>query len=482
MALRRTKIVATLGPATDDPNIIRALIGAGMDVARINYSHQSHDEHARRIQLVRDQAKALGTEVGIIADLQGPKIRIEKFRDGPIYLEEGDQFVIDAALAAGDGDEQRVGVTYKNLPKDVKFGDKLLIDDGRINLKVDRVKGTAVECTVLLGGQLSDHKGINREGGGLSAATLTVKDKEDLRHAVYHGVDYIAISFVQSAADVTEARESIKLSNGTCGIIAKIERAEALERIEEIIDAADGIMVARGDLGVEIGDAYLVPVQKRLVRMARQMKRFVIVATQMMESMIDKPLPTRAEVFDVANAVLDGTDAVMLSAETSIGKHPTQSVQAMARVCLGSERQWEDQDAQVRLDVHFDRIDDAIAMSAMYAANRIDAKAIAALTETGNTCVTMSRMHSAIPIFAFTRHVPSQRRVTIYRGVYPINFDVMHTESADVNRELVNILLYRKVATEGDLIIITKGDSRGTTGGTNAMKIVRAGDYIERLF
>ena len=241
-------------------------------------------------------------------------------------------------------------------------------------------------------------------------------------------------------------------------------------------------MVARGDLGVEIGDAFLVPVQKRLVRIARRMKRFVIIATQMMESMIEQPSPTRAEVFDVANAVLDGTDAVMLSAETSIGKHPTQAVQAMARICIGSERQWEEQDAHVRLDIHFERIDDAIAMSSMYAANRIDAKAIAALTETGHTCITMSRIHSAIPIFAFTRHVKTQRRVTIYRGVYPINFDVMHTESAEVNRELVNILSYRKVVEDGDLIIITKGDTKGTTGGTNAMKIVRAGDYIEHLF
>lgn len=482
MGLRRTKIVATLGPATDDPNVMRGLISAGMDVARINYSHQSHEEHARRVKLVRDQAKAVGIEIAIIADLQGPKIRIERFRDGPIFLEEGDQFTIDSALGPDEGDEGRVGVTYKKLPKDVKFGDKLLIDDGRIVLKVDRVKGTAVECTVLLGGQLSNNKGINREGGGLSATSLTDKDKDDLRHAVYHDVDYIAISFVQTAEDIAHARELIKLANGHCGIIAKIERAEALDHIEEIIEAADGIMVARGDLGVEIGDAYLVPVQKRLVRMARQMKRFVIVATQMMESMIEKPLPTRAEVFDVANAVLDGTDAVMLSAETSIGKHPTQAVLAMARICIGSERQWEEQDSQVRLDMHFDRIDDAVAMSAMYAANRLDARAIGALTETGNTCITMSRIHSAIPIFAFTRHVHTQRKVTIYRGVYPINFDVMHTESAEVNRELVNILLYRKVVSEGDLVIITKGDSKGTTGGTNSMKIVRAGDYIERLF
>jgi len=288
------------------------------------------------------------------------------------------------------------------------------------------------------------------------------------------------VSFPRDAADIEAARKSIKKVNGRCGVIAKIERAEALEHAEAIIEAADGIMVARGDLGVEIGDAYLVPVQKRLIRMARQMKRFVIIATQMMESMIENQIPTRAEVFDVANAVLDGTDAVMLSAETSIGKHPPQAVQAMARICLGSERQWEEQDAHVRLDVHFDRIDEAIAMSAMYAANRIDAKAIATLTETGTTCITMSRIHSAIPIFAFTRHVHTQRKVTIYRGIYPVNYDVTHTDSLEVNRELIDLLLARHFIEQGDLVIITKGDIRGTTGGTNLMKIVRIGDIIGR--
>lgn len=482
MSLRRTKIVATLGPATDDPEIMRKLIGAGMDVARINYSHETHDKHERRFVLVREQSRALGTEMAIIADLQGPKVRIERFKDGGVYLEEGEPFSIDAALAADAGDEERVGVTHKSLPKDVKYGDKLLIDDGRIVLKVERVKGTAVECVVLLGGHLSNSKGINREGGGLSAEALTAKDRLDLKHAVVNGADYIAVSFPRDANDIETARKLVKRAHGRCGIIAKIERAEAIEHIEAIVEAADGVMVARGDLGVEIGDAYLVPVQKRLIRIARQAKRFVIIATQMMESMIEKLVPTRAEVFDVANAVLDGTDAVMLSAETSIGRHPAEAVQAMARICLGAEQQWEDQDGHVRLDVHFDRIDEAISMSAMYAANRIDAKAIAALTETGGTCITMSRINSAIPIFAFTRHVPTQRKVTIFRGVYPINFDVMHTESADVNRELVNVLLYRKVVEEGDVVLITKGDLRGRTGGTNALKIVRAGEAIERLF
>jgi pyruvate kinase len=482
MALRRTKIVATLGPATDDPGIMRKLIAAGMDVARINYSHETHARHEPRFRLVRDQAAIAGTEVGIIADLQGPKIRIERFRDGPVYLEEGDEFVIDSRLAADAGDEHRVGVTYKNLPRDVKAGDRLIIDDGRIILKVEAVRGSAVECVTLLGGRLSNNKGLNREGGGLSAESLTTKDKADLKHAVAQGADYIAVSFPRNAGDIEEARRLVNKAGGRCGIIAKIERAEALDNIEDIIQAADGIMIARGDLGVEIGDAFLAPVQKRLIRIARQMKRVVIIATQMMESMIENKIPTRAEVFDVANAVIDGTDAVMLSAETSVGKHPAQAVEAMSRICLGSERQWEELDSHVRLDVHFDRIDEAIAMSAMYAANRLDVKAIAALTETGNTCITMSRINSAIPIFAFTRHVEAQRKVTLYRGVYPINYDVTHTDSLEVNRELVDLLLERQAIGDGDLVIVTKGDIRGTTGGTNLMKIVRIGDIIGRHY
>jgi pyruvate kinase len=481
MALRRTKIVATLGPSTDDPRIMRRLIKAGMDVARINYSHDTQANHETRFQLVREQAQTTGTEIGIIADLQGPKIRIQRFRDGPIFLEEGDEFIIDAKLGPDDGDEHHVGVTYKDLPRDVRGGDTLLIDDGRIVLNVQEVRGTAVECVTVIGGQLSNNKGINREGGGLSAEALTTKDKKDLKHAIAHGADYIAVSFPRSADDILTARKLVEKAGGRCGIIAKIERAEALENIEAIIEASDGIMIARGDLGVEIGDAMLVPVQKRLTRIAREMKKVVIIATQMMESMINNMIPTRAEVFDVANAVLDGTDAVMLSAETSVGKFPSRAVEAMSRICLGAERDWEEQTPAV-IDTHFTRIDEAIALSSMYAANRMGASAIGALTETGATCMWMSRISSGIPIFAFTRHSETQRRVTLYRGVYPVNFDVTHSDSLEVNRELVDVLLQKQVAADGDLVIITKGDIRGTTGGTNLMKIVRIGDIIGRYY
>ncbi|HTT08756.1 MAG TPA: pyruvate kinase [Gammaproteobacteria bacterium] len=480
MALRRTKIVVTLGPASDDPAVMRRLIQAGMDVARINYSHETRESHEALFQLVREQSAKLNTEIGIIADLQGPKIRIQRFREGPIWLEAGDEFIIDPKWDAGAGDEHHVGVTYTDLPRDVKAGDTLMIDDGRVVLKVEQVKGTAVHCVVMLGGQLSNNKGLNREGGGLSAASLTPKDRQDLKHAVAQGADYIAVSFPRTGADIHAARKLVEKAGGKCGIIAKIERAEAIEHIDDIIVAADGIMVARGDLGVEIGDAHLAPMQKRLIRLARGKKRLVIIATQMMESMVENMIPTRAEVFDVANAVLDGTDAVMLSAETSVGKYPDAAVEAMSRICLGTEEQWREQDAHVQLDVHFDRIDEAIAISAMYAANRIDARAIAALTETGNTCITMSRIHSAIPIFAFTQHEATQRKVRLFRGVYPVKFDVTHTDSLEINRELVDLLLQRKVVQEGDRIIITKGDIRGSTGGTNLLKIVRIGDVIGR--
>lgn len=477
--MRRTKIVATLGPATSDANMLTRVLRAGADCVRINYSHETHEGHRARVEQVRAISQQLGREVGVIADLQGPKIRIERFKRGPVTLEEGDEFTIDAALAADEGDDDGVGVTYKDLPKDVKKGDTLLIDDGRIILQVDRVVGTAVECVVLVGGELSNSKGLNREGGGLSAKALTRKDRNDIRHAVELGADYIAVSFPRNAEDIREARRLIERAGGNCGIIAKMERAEALENVESIIEASDGIMIARGDLGVEIGDSLLPPVQKRLIKIAREMNRVIITATQMMESMIENQIPTRAEVFDVANAVLDGTDAVMLSAETSVGRYPDKTVEAMARICVGTEKEWGYQGPDYRMDAHFERIDEAIAVSAIYAANRIGAKAILALTETGATTIWMSRMSSGIPIFAFTRHVPAQRKLTLYRGVYPITFDVTTTDSLEVNKEMIQHLKYRGIIRDEDLVIITKGDLRGRTGGTNAMKIVRAGNLIE---
>lgn len=479
--MRRTKIVATLGPATDKPKVLKQLIGAGLDGARLNYSHGTREDHAKRARSVRRAAKALNREVAIMADLQGPKIRIERFRNGPIELEEGDDFIIDADLAANAGDETHVGVTYKALPSDVEVGDTLLVDDGRIMLQVEKIDGNAIETVVLLGGTLSDNKGVNRQGGGLSAKALTHKDRLDLKHAVDLGVDYIAVSFPRSAKDIEDARRLVEKAGARTAIIAKIERAEAIDNAEEIIRAADGIMIARGDLGVEIGDSRLPPVQKQLIDLARHCHRIVITATQMMESMIEQPMPTRAEVFDVANAVLDGTDAVMLSAETSIGKYPVKTVEAMARICREAEKEWPDNQAELLLDAAFDRVDQAIAMSTIYCANRIEVKAIAALTETGGTTMWMSRIRTDIPIFALSGLTGTLRKVNLYRGVQPIAFNIDDVDYTEITAEVLEQLRKRGVVEDGDRVIITKGDLLGHTGGTNGMKIVTVGDFVEHV-
>jgi pyruvate kinase len=479
--VRRTKIVATLGPATDEPKVLEQMLEAGLDVVRLNYSHATREGHLKRAKTLRRLTKKLRREVGLIADLQGPKIRLARFRNGPIELEEGDEFIIDADLAAGAGDEHHIGVTYKELPRDVHVGDTLLLDDGRIILQVENIDGNAIETVVLMGGPLSDNKGINREGGGLSAKALTRKDRLDLRHAVGLGADYIAVSFPRVAKDIEEARVLVEKAGSSAGIIAKIERAESLDYIEEIVDAADGIMIARGDLGVEIGDSRLPPVQKKLIDFARRKHRLVITATQMMNSMIENPLPTRAEVFDVANAVLDGTDAVMLSGETSIGRYPVRTVEAMARICLDAERQWPEGQTELLLDEAFERVDQAIAMSAIYCGNRIGVKAIAALTETGATTKWMSRIRTDIPIFALSRNIETLRQSTLYRGVQPIAFDVTAIDYTDVTREVLAQLVRRNFVADGDKVIITKGDLHGHTGGTNGMKIVTVGDFVDHV-
>jgi pyruvate kinase len=465
-----------MGPATDNPGVMEQLILAGVDLFRMNYSHQTHKAHAHRIQQIRLLSKKLGVETGIIADLQGPKIRIERFVRGKITLEENDPFIIDTELDAGAGNKGRVGVTYKKLAKDVRKGNRLLIDDGKIVLEVEKVKGSEIHCRTVVGGEVSNSKGINLQGGGLSTDALTDKDKADLEHAVKMGIDYIAVSFVQTARDITKTRGYLKKLNGGTHIIAKFERSEALNNADTIISASDGIMIARGDLGVEIGNAALPPVQKRLINLAREMDTAVITATQMMESMIDSQTPLRAEVFDVANAVLDGTDAVMLSGETSVGQYPVKVVETMANICEETEKQRSIRVSDHRINTRFEKIDEAIAMSTMYAANHIGAKAIAALTETGSTCLWMSRISSGIPIFALTRHLGTMRRVKMYRGVYPILFDVTTTDTMELNHKIVSDLIEQKYITKGDLIIITKGDLRGHRGGTNNMKIVRAGE------
>ncbi|MBM2830055.1 MAG: pyruvate kinase [Gammaproteobacteria bacterium] len=477
--MRRTKIIATLGPATDQPGMLEKLHNAGTDVFRMNYSHQTHAHHEKRTNELRELSTKHKRAVGIIADLQGPKIRLEHFNNGKVQLREGSTFTIDTDLPPNAGNEKHVGVSYKNLPQDVRAGDTLLVDDGRIVLHVKEVHGHEVDCEVVTGGELSDSKGLNLKGGGLSAGALTAKDKIDLKHAIKIGADFVAISFVQNANDIQQARKMLKAEDSNARIIAKIERSVALDNIEEIIEASDAIMIARGDLGVEIGDAGLPPVQKRLIKMARDMDRAAITATQMMESMIDHQMPTRAEVFDVANAVLDGTDAVMLSAETSIGNHPDKAVAAMSRICEEAEKQRLVQVSDHRINLRFEAIDEAIAMATMYSANHIDAKAIAALTETGSTCVWMSRISSGIPIYAFTRHERTRRRVTLYRGVYPIKFDITHTDPLEANKEIINELMERKVVSNGDYVVITKGDLRGKRGGTNNMKIIKVGEALE---
>ncbi len=476
---RRTKIVATMGPATDDPKVLDELIQAGVDVVRANFSHGSADDHINRTEAVRNRARAHGRQVGVLADLQGPKIRIERFKEGKVFLKEGDRFILDGALSANGGDQERVGLTYKELPNDVVRGDTLLLDDGRIVLWVEEVQGSEIVCKVQVGGYLSNNKGINRQGGGLSAAALTDKDKADIVTAAKMQADYVAISFPRCADDVHLARELLREAGGHGGIVAKIERAEAVDDIEEIVAASDAIMIARGDLGVEIGDAELPAVQKRFIKIAREMNRVVITATQMMESMIENPIPTRAEVFDVANAVLDGTDAVMLSAETAAGKYPAKAVAAMARICISAEKEEQATTSDHRINTRFTRTDEAIAMSAMYAANHLGVKAIASLTESGSTPLWMSRISSGIPIYALTPHVETRRKVTLYRGVCPVSFSVSSTDHAEVNIEAIDELKRRGAVRDGDLVIITKGDLMGVMGGTNAMKIVRVGEMQE---
>ena len=475
--LRRTKIVATLGPATDDPEALDDMIQAGVDVVRVNFSHGSPEDHLKRAETVRNRARAHGRQVGVFADLQGPKIRVERFHEGKIHLEEGARFILDAGLGTTDGTAERVGLTYKQLPEDVNRGDTLLLDDGQIVLWVEEVRGPEVECRVVVGGTLSNNKGINRQGGGLSASAITDKDRADIKVAAEMKADYVAVSFPRTADDIREARDLFRQAGGHGGVVAKIERAEALDAIEEIIEAADVIMIARGDLGVEIGDAELPAVQKRIIQIARNMDKVAITATQMMQSMVESPIPTRAEVFDVANAVIDGTDAVMLSAETATGKYPARVVGAMDRICRGAERQRISLGLERRTPPRFSSIDEAIAKAAMYTANHLGVKAIAALTESGATPLWMSRISSGIPIYALTRHVETRRKVTIYRGVYPVSFDVTTTDHAEVNREAIDELMRRGAVRDGDLVIITKGDMMGVHGGTNAMKIVRVGEH-----
>ena len=358
--------------------------------------------------------------------------------------------------------------------QDVSPGDLLLLDDGRVVLSVEKIEGQKIITHVQVGGELSNNKGINRQGGGLSAQALTDKDKEDLKTAVAIGADYIAISFPRSAQDMLEAKALIKEAAGYAGVIAKIERAEAIEVIDEMIQASDAVMVARGDLGVEIGDAALPEVQKHIIQRARALDKPVITATQMMETMITNAIPTRAEVFDVANAVLDGTDAVMLSAETASGAHPSKVVEAMARICLGAERHRGSKVSGHRVECHFNMVEESIAMAAMYTANHFNITGIVALTESGLTPLLMSRIRSGIPIFGLSRHCATQRKIALYRGVYPISCQKELPKEID-DAFVFDLLKSKHNAKVGDFILITHGmsTSSGKSGGTNTMRIVK---------
>lgn len=482
MPFRRTKIVATLGPSSSSPQVLEQLILAGMNVARLNFSHGSPEEHKARARLVRELAAKHDRHVALLGDLQGPKIRIAKFANKRIELQEGDEFRFSISHPRDAGTQEVVGIDYPDLVKDCKVGDELLLDDGRVIMQVEQVTASELLCKVTVGGPLSDHKGINRRGGGLTAPALTDKDKADIKLAAEMELDYLAVSFPRDAADMHYARQLRDAAGSSAWLIAKIERAEAVaddESLDALIRASDGVMVARGDLGVEIGDAELVGIQKKIIAHARRLNKVVITATQMMESMIHSPMPTRAEVSDVANAALDYTDAVMLSAESAAGDYPVEAVKAMARVCVGAEKHPTSQKSTHRMGLSFERCDESIALAAMYTANHFPGvKAIIALTESGYTPLIMSRIRSSVPIFAYSPHRETQARVALFRGVQTIPFDAAALPPEKVSQAAVDELLKRGVVEPGDWVIMSKGDSYDTIGGTNTLKILHVGEPL----
>jgi pyruvate kinase len=471
---RSTRIVATLGPACSKPDVLRRMLAAGVDVVRLNFSHGRAEDHVERARMVREAARAEGREVAVMADLQGPKIRIGKFADGKVDLVAGTRFVLDAECETGDA--TRVGLDYRELVHDVGPGAILLLDDGLIRLEVEAVEGPRIVTRVVVGGKLSNNKGINRLGGGLTAPALTPKDMADIQTAAQLEADYLAVSFPKSGQDMDRARELMRGAGGRAMLIAKIERAEAIPALGEIIEASDGIMVARGDLAIEVGNATVPGLQKRMLRAARERNRLTITATQMMESMIHNPVPTRAEVSDVANAVLDGTDAVMLSAETAAGNYPVETVETMAQVCVEAEKSDPVELDRDFLNRTFTRIDQSIAMATLFTAFHLNVKAIASLTDSGSTPLWISRHNSGCPIFALTPNVETQRRMALMRNVTSLHLE--QTGSRDeVLRAAEDLLLARAHVQNGDLIVLTVGEPMGKSGGTNTMKIVRVGEH-----
>src|SRR6266851_3207518 len=472
---RATKIVATLGPASSSQDVVTRMLAAGVDVVRLNFSHGTASDHEQRARLVRDAATALGREVAIMADLQGPKIRVGKLANGKVALKTGQTFILDADCELGD--EGRVGLDYKELPRDVEPGAVLLLDDGLIRLRVESVLGNQITTRVEVGGVLSNNKGINRMGGGLTAPALTPKDMDDMKTAVAIEADYIAISFPKNKEDMYMARQLLRAAGGKALLVAKIERAEAISALEEIIDASDAIMVARGDLAIEVGNAAVPGLQKRMIRLARERNKISITATQMMESMIVSPVPTRAEVSDVANAVLDGTDAVMLSAETAAGRFPVETIEAMSRICEVAEDSAEVTLDRDFLDRIFTRVDQSIAMAALFTAYHLKVKAIAALTESGSTALWMSRINCGVPIYALTSQTTTRYRCALFRDTYPLMVKYVGDDREELLEEAERVLVKNGVVRSGDHIVLTIGEPIGKAGGTNTMKIVRVGEH-----
>ncbi|MFT3761178.1 MAG: pyruvate kinase [Pseudoxanthomonas sp.] len=473
---RRTKILATLGPATDAPGVLDNLFRAGVNVVRLNFSHGDPSGQAKRAAAVRAAAQRVGAEVGILADLPGPKIRIEKFAEGKVALKAGDRFDLIASADAPAGDAAQVGVSYLGLPGDVAGGDVLLLDDGLMQLRVERVEGERLVCTVLNDGVLSDRKGLNKQGGGLSLGALTERDKELIGIVAQIGVDFIAVSFCRNAEDMNEARRIAREHGSDAALVSKIERTEAIDNLSEIVEASDVVMVARGDLGVEIGDAELPGLQKKIIRESLARNRVVITATQMLQSMVESPIPTRAEVLDVANAVIDGTDAVMLSAETAAGAYPVKAVEAMARICLGAEKQFEMDTDFEKAPRNLQRADQAIAMASMFLAEHIGVRAIVAMTESGGTARYLSRFRSNAPIYAFSRHDGARRRMALMRDVIPIAFDSRGLAPREAAREALRVLSDRDLLAQGDRVIFTSGDHMEKHGSTNTLRLLQLGE------
>ena len=474
--LRRTKILATLGPATDPPGVLEALFKAGVNVVRLNFSHGDPSGQARRAAEVRAAAQRAGTEIGILADLPGPKIRIERFAEGKVSLKAGDRFDLVASTDAPPGDARQIGVSYLGLPDDVAAGDVLLLDDGLMQLQVVEVQGERIVCSVLNDGVLSDRKGLNKQGGGLSLGALTERDKELIGIAAKIGVDFIAVSFCRNAQDMNDARAIARAHGSDAALVSKIERTEAIENLVEIVEASDVVMVARGDLGVEIGDAELPGLQKKIIRESLAQNKVVITATQMLQSMVESPLPTRAEVLDVANSVIDGTDAVMLSAETAAGAWPVKAVEAMARICLGAERQFQTETDFSKAQRNLERADQAIAMATMFLSEHIGVRAIVAMTESGGTARYLSRHRAQAPIYAIARHDGARRRMALMRDVFPINFDSRGLTPREAARGSIRLLVEAGLLAAGDRVVFTSGEHMETHGATNTLRLLEVGE------